>query len=132
MATDRGPLLVTLSDKIKVRDYIATKIGPQVLNNLLWGGKDVFTMPFDDFPKSFVIKANHGSGFVRIVTDKSSIKRHDVMREAEGWLRFDYGKYSGEWAYSRIDPLLMVEEFIESSAKSADGVPWDYKFFVFN
>jgi TupA-like ATPgrasp len=132
MAIDRRPLLVTLSDKVRVREYIAAKIGPHVLNNILWLGKDVFTMPFDDFPKAFVIKANHGSGFVRIVTDKSAVNRNDVIREAGGWLEVDYGKQSDEWTYSRIDPLVMVEEFIESSAKSADGVPWDYKFFVFD
>jgi len=132
MAIDRRPLLVTLSDKFKMRQYVAGKIGPHVLNNLLWLGKDVSTIPFDDFPKAFVIKANHGSGFVRIVTDKSAGRRDDVIREAGGWLRLDYGKQSEEWAYSRIDPLVMVEEFIESRAKSTDGVPWDYKFFVFD
>jgi hypothetical protein len=66
------------------------------------------------------------------VTDKSAINRGNVIREAESWLRFDYGKYFEEWAYSRIDPLVVVEEFIKSNAKSADGVPWDYKFFVFD
>jgi hypothetical protein len=132
LAIDRRPLLVTLSDKIKMRNYIAAKIGPQVLNNILWLGKDPSTIPFHDLPESFVIKTNHASGFVRVVTDKSAIKREHVIREAEDWLRFDYGKHSGEWTYSRIDPLVMVEEFIESTAKSADGVPWDYKFFVFD
>jgi TupA-like ATPgrasp len=132
LAIDRRPLLVTLSDKIKMRDYITAKIGPQVLNNILWVGKDAFAIPFDDLPKSFVIKTNHGSGFVRIVTDKSAINRGNVIREAESWLRFDYGKYSDEWAYLRIDPLVVIEEFIKSNAKSADGVPWDYKFFVFD
>jgi len=132
LAIDRRPLLVILSDKVKVRDYIAAKVGSHVLNKVHWVGKNASAMPFDDFPEAFVIKANHGSGFVRIVTNKSEINRDNVIREAESWLRFDYGKYSGEWAYSRIDPVVVVEEFVESNAKSADGVPWDYKFFVFD
>jgi TupA-like ATPgrasp len=132
LAIDRRPLLVTLSDKVKVRDYIAAKVGHHVLNNVYWVGNDVSAMPFDDFPNAFVIKANHGSGFVRIVADKSIIERDDLIREAESWLTFDYGKHSGEWTYSQVDPLVIVEEFIRSSAKSADGVPWDYKLFVFD
>lgn len=89
MVIDRRPLLVTLSDKVKVREYIAAKIGPHVLNNIPWLGKDVFTMLFDHFPNAFVIKANHGFGFVRIVTDKSAVKRDDVIREAGGWLKLE-------------------------------------------
>jgi hypothetical protein len=50
----------------------------------------------------------------------------------EGWLKFDYGAYSRQWTYSQIESLLLVEEFIESQAESDDGVPWDYKFFVFD
>src|SRR5262249_53055538 len=131
LAIDRRPLLVTLSDKVKVRDYIAAKVSHHVLNNVYWVGKDASVMPFDDFPNAFVIKANHGSGFVKIMTDKSGMNRDEVIKEAESWLKIDYEKCSEEWAYSPIEPLLIVEEFVESTAKSPDGVPWDYKFFVF-
>ena len=83
LAIDRRPLLVILSDKVKVRDYIAAKVGSHVLNKVDWVGKNASAMPFDDFPEAFVIKANHGSGFVRIVTNKSAINRDEVIKEAE-------------------------------------------------
>jgi hypothetical protein len=66
------------------------------------------------------------------VTDQSLIDRREIVEQADGWLRFDYGKYSREWAYSQIKPQLIIEEFIQSGARSRDGVPWDYKFSVFD
>jgi hypothetical protein len=83
LAIDRRPLLVTLSDKIKMREYSAAKVGPQFLSKIYWVDKNASAMPFDDLPKAFVIKATHGSGFVRIVTNKSTINRDEVIKEAE-------------------------------------------------
>lgn len=58
-----------LADKLKVRDYIANTIGAQYLIKLYAAGSVLTRPTFKELPNAFVIKANHGSGFNRIVYD---------------------------------------------------------------
>src|SRR6478609_11042802 len=65
------PRFVDLTDKLTVRDYVRRKVGEQYLIPLI-ATPPAFTRDvFDALPRAFMMKANHGSGFVEVVRDKS-------------------------------------------------------------
>ncbi|KIG07608.1 ATP-grasp fold amidoligase family protein [Caballeronia concitans] len=123
------PRYVDLSDKLAVRDYIARKIGPQYLIPLL-AAPSVFTKTvFDELPKAFVMKANHGSGFVKVVRDKSTTSFEELSQLAQEWLTTDFYRIARERHYRAIKPRIFFEELLLDDTGT---VPPDLKFHVFN
>ena len=126
---DRRPLLVTFADKLQAREYVREKIGSDVLVDLLAVTACPEDIRFDQLPQRFVLKTNHGSGYVRIVKDRLKEDESELRRTCHNWLSKNYGELTGEWAYKSITPKIMVESYLDAS----DGeVANDYKFFVFN
>ena len=66
-------MLTQLADKYEVRKYVEERIGPEILPKLYYVTINPSDIPFEELPDKFVIKPTHGSGWVRIVTDKSAI-----------------------------------------------------------
>jgi hypothetical protein len=126
---DRRPLLVTFADKLLAREYVREKIGDDILVNLLAVAAQPEDIHFDQLPGRFVLKTNHGSGYVRIVKDKAREDESDLRRTCRGWISQNYGDLTGEWVYKSITPKIMVESFLEDGNGEAAN---DYKFFVFN
>lgn len=128
---DRKPIYTECADKVNVREFVKKEIGENYLPKLLWSGRDdLFTFDiFCSLPDRFVIKANNGSGAVKIVKDKKSIDFSDLKNDVSEWLKFDFSQKHKEWQYRWIPPLLLVEEFLETSDLSA---PDDYKFYCIN
>ena len=60
MLHERDPMFTLISDKLRVRDYVANKVGPDYLIPLLWTGENAEQIPFGQLPSKFVIKTNHG------------------------------------------------------------------------
>jgi hypothetical protein len=130
MLFDRNQRLTTISDKLAVRDYISEKIGNKYLIPLLWHGDSPKEISFSELPNSFVIKTNHGCGYVIIVDDKNKIDMAQVRRKLEKWLNINFGrdKYLGiAWGYNHIRPAILIESFIGKMGKT----PVDYKFYCF-
>lgn len=118
-----------LSDKYKVRGYVAEKIGEKYLVPLLgvWNTPD--EIPFDKMPEKFVLKATHGCKYNIIVTDKSSLDTNAVKEQLRQWLAEDYAFHNGfELHYSLIDRRIIAEEYIENTV----GDLCDYKVFCFD
>lgn len=131
MLHDRRKILTLLSDKLEARNYVANKIGRQYLVPLIGVYSDPEQLQLDLLPAKFVLKANHGCGFVRIIKDKSSIDFNKYKQIMRAWLRTNFclHRYFGQaWAYKRIPPKIMVEEFLEENG----GPPTDYKFYCFS
>ena len=76
-------------------------------------------------PNSFVIKANHGSGFNIIVNNKTQLNIEKTKKLLKDWIKIDYGKIGAEFHYSLIKRKIFVEEFIGNNLKN-------YKFLCFN
>lgn len=131
MLFDRDPLWTMLSDKFRVRDYVASKVGGEYLVPLLWSGNKPEEIPFDELPLKFVIKTNHGSGYNMLVKDKTRLNQTKARRQLKKWLEENFceDKFLGtEWAYKNIRPIIMVESFLENNR----GVAEDYKFFCYS
>jgi hypothetical protein len=115
------------ADKYAVRDYIKNKIGEKYLIPLINVYNKASEIDFDLLPDSFVMKANHGSGWNIICTDKSKLNTKKTIRILKGYLQLNYYHISREVQYKDIVPKIVCEKFIGENGK----VPEDYKFFCF-
>jgi TupA-like ATPgrasp len=111
-----------------VRDYVVARLSAQVLTRLYHLTTDPETIPFDALTEKFVVKPTHGSGWVKVVTDKSKTDRAEIIKTCNEWLGQNYYKLSGEWVYRDIEPRIIVEEFINDGSNET---PNDYKIFIF-
>ena len=126
---DSTPLKTKLADKYLVRDWVKEKIGEDYLIPLLGVWKNFDDIDFDKLPEKFVLKANHGSSWNIIVTDKNKFDKKLAKRKIKKWLNTNYALLGGlELHYKNIKPLIIAEEYIEAD----DGDLKDYKFLCFN
>jgi hypothetical protein len=126
---DRRPILTRFADKHAARDYVAQRLGPEILPKLYHVTQNPRDIPFDALPSKFVVKPTHGSGWVHLVRDKARLDRQALIAECEDWLGRSYYKLTREWQYKNVTPRLLVEEFIEDGSHDA---PVDYKLMVFH
>src|SRR4029077_3587877 len=125
---DRRRQLSTWADKYKVREYVRTKIGDAILPALYHVTADPFEIPFQKLPSQYVVKATHGSGWIQIVRDDTTIDKQDLISRCLGWLSLNYFALTREWLYRDIPPRIVIEEFLDDGTGRP---PKDYKFFVF-
>jgi hypothetical protein len=122
--TDRNPLYPVLADKIRVKDYVAERLGPEWVIPTLWFGD---TLPETiEWPTPFVLKSSHGSQqclFVR----SPDVDWAQMRRKAMAWLKKPYGQLLHEWLYSQVERRLLIEPYVGD----VTCLPVDYKFFVF-
>jgi hypothetical protein len=123
------PRYADLTDKLLVRDFIKRTIGEEHLIPLLASPETFTEADFAALPSSFVMKANHGSGFVKIVHDKTQTLFEELRALGEKWLRTDFYDVARERHYRQIVPKL----FFEALLVETDGnVPPDFKIHCFN
>ncbi len=123
-------LITQLSDKIAVRKWVKSRIGSEYLIPCIGGiYKSADEIDFDSLPDSFVIKANHGSGFIIIVNNKCEADFDYIRKKIKGWMKTNYAFVSMETQYKSIRPLIYIEKNLLSGSR--EDLP-DYKFFCFN
>jgi hypothetical protein len=117
-----------LTDKLRVREYVRSKVGESYLIPLV-AVPEVFTREvFESLPPSFVMKANHGCAFVKVVWDKSKTSFEELNQLAERWLAVDFYRASRERHYRPIEPRIYFEQLLlDSSGK----IPADFKMNMF-
>ena len=154
MQHDRNPSLKIFSDKIQVRGFVQKEIGEEFLTKSLGEYSSLKGVNRREFPRNFVIKANHGSGasvicwegaprgrrlpshltnitWQRFFLHPDDLIWNDLQNLAEKWLTLEYYWFSGklpEWAYLEINPQLIAEEVLTKNNELAE----DYKFFMFD
>ena len=129
MLFDRSPLLATVADKLSARGFIASKIGDGYLPELYAIWNDANSIQLNPEWGSVVIKANHGSGSVKVVSDVLNADVGAIRAIAIQWLKENYGKKYREWAYSEIEPRVFAESMLGSG--DPDELI-DYKIFCFS
>jgi hypothetical protein len=125
------PLAPLLADKIAVRDFVADRVGQEVLTQLYYAGDRPDLVDYDSLPERFVVKGAHGSGpeLRALIWNKSSLSRARFVRLGKRILKRRCGPEVNEWWYTQIPSRLLVEEMLVES----DGtIPPDYKCYVFN
>jgi TupA-like ATPgrasp len=125
----RDPLATKCADKYEVREYVRQTIGEKYLNELYGVFESVDEINISRFPRSFVLKGTHGSGFNIICNDKSTINWESAKKKMKHWLSTDYYLPKREWVYKDIKPRIICEKYIEQD--DAEELR-DYRFFCFN
>ena len=155
MAFDRNPLLPIFADKYAVRNFVTERIGEKYLVDLIFETTDPLSLKDLKLPEEFVIKSNHGSGAMILVSNNapasgklpskipkntwdkylihpSNFRVEESIEWAAKWLsqNFYYRPgYFPEWAYKSIRPRILVEKLLSGK----DGnLPNDFKFFMVN
>jgi TupA-like ATPgrasp len=122
------PKYSALTDKLAVRDYVRAKVGEEHLVPLI-SSPCVFTRGvFDNLPDSFVMKANHGSSFVEIVSDKSQRTFENLQLLASRWVSTDFYKIARERHYRNIPRRIFFEHLL---LDEQGQIPADYKVHCF-
>jgi hypothetical protein len=122
------PRFVILSDKIAVRDFIAQRVGAELLPPLLWAGNDPDAVPLETLERPFIVKGTHASGQTLRVRwpDIDVVAARDQFRS---WLRHNHAALHHEPAYGFVKPGLIVERLLERW----DGMPpVERKVWVFH
>lgn len=144
-AHDRRPILATYADKLAMRAYVESVLGPGWTAPLYLATDDPAGLTADSLPREFVVKPTHGSGagvLVASIADpaadlptlpwKRALVHPDTLdwdrlrRLAGEWLERRYGP--SEWCYRRIPPRLVCEELLLDGGR----VPFDFRVYVFN
>lgn len=117
------------ANRIEVREYVKKKVGSHCLIPLHGIYKKITREDWESLPNQFVLKANHGSGLLKIVFDKKQEDYNGVYKQTEYWKRFDYAEFGRERVYEEIHRTIVAEELLLDSNKN---IPFDYKFFCFH
>jgi len=117
------------SDKLKVRDYVARKIGEEYLVPLYAVAETLTADLWKSLPDSFVLKPNHGSGWYRVVRNKSEWSLETVTALAEDWLKKDFYFVRRERQYRNLKRCLMFEKLLD---RNISGTVADHRIFCFN
>lgn len=118
-----------VEDKWRVREYVAERVGEEILPELYQVTNDPEKIRFDDLPDEYVIKPTHMSGPVLFIDEDKYPNRERIKRTCDKWLNTIFGEVKGEYWYSEIKPRIIIEEYLHDEEH---GVPPDYKFFCFH
>lgn len=114
-------------DKYEVREYVEEKIGSKYLIPLITVYEKGDYIELNTLPKSFMIKATHGSGWNLKIDDKSQITEDQINKIFNSWLNSNYYKMTSESNYKNIKPRVVVEEILGENGGNLE----EYKFFCF-
>jgi hypothetical protein len=119
----REPYLRRFSDKLAMRDYVLSVLGPDALPRLLSVSRSVDELT--ELRGPLVLKASHGAGMVSVISADRPLSPAE-LDTAKHWLTVDFGYWSREWGYDNLARAIIAEELL------SDPPPPDYKFFVFD
>src|SRR5690606_21242517 len=125
----RKPVLTELVDKIRVKDYVASRIGDQYIIPTLGVWNSFEEIDFGALPDQFVLKTNHDYGGVIICKDKKRFDYQSSKRILDDHLRKNFYYVGREWAYKDVEPKILAEKYI---GELGDDEASDYKFYCFN
>lgn len=127
---DRSTLHTQCADKIRARDYVAAKLGPELIIPAIHVTYD----PADIDPAKitadrFVMKTNHDQGGVFLCRNRADFDWKDVRDKVTKRLGINKYYEFREHQYKDIRPGILVEDLIESDNS---GSVREIKFYCFH
>ncbi|MCG8548444.1 MAG: hypothetical protein MJE12_29945 [Alphaproteobacteria bacterium] len=116
------------ADKWAVRGHVARKVGWQYLVPVHRTVDRLTPEIWEELPESFILKANHGSNWNRIVRNKSKEDYFSVAVQAHKWLKKNFYYRRREQQYRHIIPKIVIEELLTEPNRNCIR---DYKLFCF-
>lgn len=132
---DSTEIKTKLTDKVLVRDWVKEKILESYLKPVLWIGDNFDEIPFNELPKSVIIKANHGCKWHYKIKDISVLNENLKLKEVikkhfEGWMRQNFFPWAGfELQYKNIIPKIIIEPLMQDNENSK---PVEIEIYCFN
>lgn len=126
---DKHPEYTRLVDKLAVRDHISQELGAEYLFPLLGHWESYEEIDFSKLPKRFVLKCNHDSGSVKVITDKDQMDHEELKQFFTNRLKMNSFHFGREYPYKNVKPCILAEQYMEST--NGSGIN-DYKFFCFD
>lgn len=128
---DRRPEYTVMVDKVRAKEYVASKLGEEYIIPTLGVWDDPDKIDFDALPDRFVLKCNHNSGVgMYICKDKSKMDVEKVKANLRKGLKENYFILNREWPYKDVPRRILAEKFIDP-VPGLNDLP-DYKFFCFD
>ena len=156
MVHDRRPMLTHVADKVLAREYISSIVGGDQLAMCMAVASAPEEIDWEELPREHVVKVNHGSGGIVMITDDAEEDAHlptvgsrvgwarfrvkpenahpdRIMDLCRHWLTLNYswarGRPTVQWCYQDIAPRILVEELL----RDVRGChPQEYRIFVIN
>lgn len=122
----RAPIFV---DKVRVKEFVRDTIGEQYLIPTIQVFENPDQIDFDALPGSFVLKANHGSGWNIICDNKEKLDFDSTRERLWDWISTCYYKIGKERQYETIPRRIICEKYLGGNQSEALN---DYKVFCFN
>jgi hypothetical protein len=118
-----------LVDKIGVREHIAQVLGEEFLFPVYGVWEKFDDIDFEQLPEKFVLKCNHDSGSVKVITDKAVMDRNELKKFFDARMKMNSYVFGREYPYKDVKPLIFAEKYM--TPDNAEDIN-DYKFFCFN
>ena len=120
------------ADKLKVRDWIAKRVSPDILIPLLAtfdAPSEMYDGIHNIFVQPMMIKCSHGSHCGVYIRDQLAEDMDAIERSVTRWMRRNWFWVGREWPYKLTTPMIFCEKWLGD----ADGnPPDDYKWMCFN
>ncbi len=125
----RTPLITRLADKYEVRQYVAERAEPRILNDLFAVWDRVDDIDFKTLPEAFVLKVTWGSGMNIFCPKISELNVETTKQRLLFWMNRNSTYWDTRaWSYKDLKPRIICERLLIDSTW---GTPPDYKFFCF-
>ncbi len=108
----RNPLAPVVADKLRVKDYVAEKVGPEYVIPTLKVFDSADDISVEGLPEQFILKLNNGSGRNLPCIDKSDFDVAGARKMFRKALRRNPYYLSREWHYKEIESKVFAEEFL--------------------
>ena len=127
---DHRPEYKTMVDKNSVKDYVASKLGPEYIIPTLGVWDRPEDIEWNKLPNQFVLKTTTGGGSLGVVIcrDKNSFDKMSAITKLKKSNIIDIYIFSREWPYKDILRKIIAEQYMED-AKSKEL--YDYKIMTF-
>lgn len=129
-----NPLILQLSDKYLVRDYVKEKAGRDILNELYTVWKSIDEIKIQDLPSSFALKVSQGCKTNIFCSNKEKLNHEYLKNTLEEW-------NSGQYLYDKmmadiggvpireLQKYYVCEKYLHQDGEES---PIDYKIYCFN
>ena len=121
-AHDLDPRKATYSDKVGVRDHVASVVGEDVLLEQYGVWERAEDVDFEGIARPFMFKPNHTSGDRLFVDDSVDVR--EARKKAKKWLKEDFSAVCIERHYAFIPPKVFAEEYL-------DDIVFEYQAWCF-
>ena len=124
----KNKLYTLCADKIKVRDYVAKKIGKKYLIPCYFTANKFTKKLFDSMPNSCVLKTASGSGTIKVVYDKKKENKEELVKLMKFYQSIKFHYIWGEIFYRKIKNKIICEKLLLTKEGK---VPTDIKVHCF-